>query len=60
MYAYSQVGGFNSATYGFASAYYWSSTQFNNSFAEDHEMGNDIANIASKSSGVRVRPIRAF
>ena len=60
MYTYSQVGGFNAATYGFASDTYWSSSQSAVGDAWYQDLGNGIANNATKNDAVRVRPVRTF
>jgi len=67
MWLYSQVGGFNTATYGFASGiandYYWSSSQYSAGFGgfawyQELDSGNQFG--ASNSISHRARPIRAF
>ena len=51
---------FSSGTYGFASDYYWSSSQFSASFAWIQHLLNGNRNVDYKSSSLRVRPVRAF
>ena len=60
MWLYSQVVGFNTATYGFASAGYWSSSQNGASGAwyQVLDGGNQLG--ADKGIPLRVRPVRAF
>ena len=60
MWLYSQVVGFNTATYGFASGRYWSSSQFTagNARLQYLDYGNQ-SNVA-KDGLLRVRPVRAF
>jgi hypothetical protein len=60
MYTYSRVGGFNTATYGFASVLYWSSSQFNSGDAWSQNLDNGNQNFDFKSETLRVRPVRAF
>ena len=60
MYTYSMVGGFKAATYGFASDTYWSSSQSSVGDAWYQDLGNGIANNATKNDTVRVRPVRTF
>ena len=55
-----QNGTFASGTYGFASDYYWSSSQFSASFAWIQHLLNGNRNVDYKSSSLRVRPVRAF
>ena len=45
---------------GFASAYYWSSTEYNNNYAWDQFFGNGNQNTTNKTSSDYVRAIRAF
>ena len=60
MYTYSLVGGFNSATYGFASVIYWSSSQYATDAAwlQKVDFGNQSND--TKNNSLRVRPVRAF
>ena len=60
MYTYSLVGGFNSATYGFAGGDYWSSSQINSNRAwyQNVVIGSQIDGL--KNFTLRVRPVRAF
>ena len=60
MWLYSQVVGFNTAAYGFASAFYWSSSQngATNAWAQSLDFGNK--NGVVKATTLRVRPVRAF
>ena len=60
MYTYSLVGGFNTATYGFAGVSYWSSSQFDASSAWNKDFGNGGQGDAGKGNPLRVRPVRAF
>ena len=60
MYTYSLVGGFNSATYGFPSGQYWSSSQANTNDAWYQNVDYGNQNDGSKASTLRVRPVRAF
>ena len=60
MYAYSQVAGFNTATYGFASDFYWSSSQASAANAWYHDFIDDKQTLAAKFVTLRVRPVRAF
>ena len=63
MWLYSQVGGFNTATYGFASDDYWSSSQFSASSAWNQSLANGAqfgAGGLKSFTSVRVRPIRSF
>jgi hypothetical protein len=60
MYTYSLVGGFNTATYGFASADYWGSSQVAANFAWDQGLSDGSQNHATKNLTLRVRPVRAF
>ena len=60
MWLYSQVVGFNTATYGFASDFYWSSSQFNLDTAWYHDFIDDKQTLAAKFVTLRVRPVRAF
>ena len=61
MWSYSQVGGFNTATYGFETTRsYWSSSQSDTSKAWAYDVQLDGTNNASKANSYRVRPIRAF
>lgn len=45
---------------GFASFYYWSSTEFDNNFARDQDFANGFQFRSSKVSTFRVRAVRAF
>jgi len=61
MWLYSQVVGFNTATYGFASDYYWSSSQRTADGAWLQDLGNGYQNVVDfKFDSLRVRPVRAF
>ena len=60
MYTYSQVGGFNAATYGFASGAYWTSSQVNPYLAFAQNMSFGTQTPETKSSSLPVRPVRAF
>jgi hypothetical protein len=61
MWLYSQVGGFNTATYGLASALYWSSTQLSSNTAQGQNFINGSPYPDPKNSlSLRVRPVRAF
>ena len=60
MYNYSLVTGFPTATYGFASDYYWSSSQDGSNDAWSQILSNGYPNYDSKSNTRRVRPVRAF
>jgi hypothetical protein len=60
MYLYSRVVGFDAATYGFASDYYWSSSQDSNWIAEKQGFGDGDQSTDYKDESLRVRPIRAF
>jgi len=62
MWLYSQVTGFNTATYGFASDGYWSSSQDSTPTAWYQLLGDGGAysGVAGKPSPLRVRPVRAF
>ena len=60
MFTYSQVGGFNTATYGFVSASYWTSSQFSATNAWRQGGGSGYPGNPGKSTQLRVRPIRAF
>ena len=60
MWLYSQVVGFNTATYGFASDYYWSSSQSNAYGAWAQDLGSGGQVNGDKDVPVRVRPVRAF
>jgi hypothetical protein len=56
----SQNGTFAIGAYGFASAYYWSSSQYDASGTRTQNWTVGGQNGASKSGTLRVRPIRAF
>ena len=60
MWLYSQVVGFNTATYGFASDYYWSSSQFVANFAWVQGLDDGSQIGGNKRLPLRVRPVRAF
>ena len=61
MWLYSQVVGFNTATYGFASGFYWSSSQFSTNGAWYQNLGVGGQNPALKrTTTLLVRPVRAF
>ena len=45
---------------GFASAYYWSSTEYNNHFAWEQNFGEGNQNFYNKNTTNRVRAVRAF
>ena len=60
MWLYSQVVGFNTATYGFASGFYWGSSQGNAVSAWIQDLGNGSQGVGGKASALRVRPVRAF
>ena len=63
MYTYSLVGGFNSATYGFSSGAYWSSSQYialTPPTAWAQIFGTGFQGHGDKSIPFSVRPIRAF
>ena len=60
MWLYSQVVGFNTATYGFASAIYWSSSQYDAYDAWAQYLGTGAQGNGGKANPVRVRPVRAF
>jgi hypothetical protein len=61
MWLYSQVGGFNTATYGLASVLYWSSTQLSSNTAQGQNFINGSPYPDPKNSlSLRVRPVRAF
>jgi hypothetical protein len=45
---------------GFASAYYWSSTEYNNDFAWKQDFGDGSQNYYGKNLTHRVRAVRAF
>ena len=55
-----QNGAFAAGTYGFASDYYWSSSQSTASLAWGQYFGGGSQDGVSKSSPRRVRPVRAF
>ena len=59
MYTYSLVGGFNSATYGFARDGYWSSTQ-RTTYTVCYQPFDGGYHANYKDSTRRVRPVRAF
>jgi hypothetical protein len=61
MWLYSQVPGFNTATYGWvASDFYWSSSQLAANFAWFQNFDDGYQNLNTKTSPRRVRPVRAF
>ena len=60
MWLYSQVGGFNTATYGFAGDFYWSSSQGGAGHAWYQKVGSGSQYSATKGATLRVRPVRAF
>jgi len=60
MYTYSLVGGFNTATYGFASGFYWSSSQSGTDTAWSRNLDNGNQYNDYKKSTLLVRPVRAF
>jgi len=60
MYTYSLVGGFDTARYGFASDFYWSSSQNFAHLAWYQYLDNGGQSDATKSNLHRVRPVRAF
>ena len=60
MTTYSLVGGFNTATYGFASDGYWSSSQGTADLAWAQYGVNGSQFGGDKSDALRVRPVRAF
>ena len=60
MYTYSRVSGFDTLTYGFASAWYWSSSQIGPSDAWAQYLGDGNQYAGDKSYALRVRPVRAF
>ena len=60
MYTYSLVGGFNTATYGFASDAYWSSSQTIAVSAWFQDLVNGDQDDGDKVNALRVRPVRAF
>jgi hypothetical protein len=64
MYLYSQVAGFDTATYGFATDRYWSSSQQDGEDAPFEGQRLDFLNgdqgVDGKDNPLRVRPIRAF
>jgi hypothetical protein len=60
MWLYSQDGGFNTATYGFASGIYWSSSQNAASNAWSQYLDDGYQDYDSKGKSLRVRPVRAF
>jgi hypothetical protein len=60
MFTYSQAGGFNTATYGFASASYWTSSQYSATNAWRQGGSSGYQANTGKSTQLRVRPIRAF
>ena len=55
-----QNGTFAAGTYGFASVYYWSSSQFSSNDARDQFFDNGYRNLGTKANALRVRPVRAF
>ena len=60
MYSYSLVGGFNTATYGFASDVYWSSSQSAATTAWLQNFVNGTAISDAKAYSLRARPVRSF
>jgi hypothetical protein len=60
MYTYSLVGGFNAATYGFDSNYYWSSSQDVQGGAWLQGFVPDGQVVGFEGNPLRVRPVRAF
>ena len=60
MYSYSLVGGFNTATYGFASDVYWSSSQSAATTAWLQNFVNGTAISDAKAYSLRDRPVRSF
>jgi len=62
MYLYSQVVGFDTATYGFANSKYWSSSQDSTdtdaAWDQNFSVGDQIADYKDVRYGVR--PVRAF
>jgi hypothetical protein len=60
MYNYSLVTGFPTATYGFASDNYWSSSQNAAIVAWNQVFGNGSQQGVGKGLPLRVRPVRAF
>ena len=51
---------FSSGTYGFASDYYWSSSQFDANYAWPQALTDGRQRYDTKNSTLRVRPVRAF
>ncbi len=60
MWLYSRVTGFNTATYGFASGLYWSSSQGGAFFAWGQGLADGVQVPGGKVNALRVRPVRAF
>jgi len=60
MYTYSLVGGFNTATYGFASGDYWSSSQIAQNTAWTQGLVGGSPDFDFKGDALPVRPVRAF
>ena len=60
MYTYSLVGGFNTATYGFANTFYWSSYQIAAATAWIQNLVSGGQGSSIKTNTMRVRPVRAF
>ena len=56
----SQDGTFSTGTYGFASAFYWSSSQNTANFAWGQNLVSGGQNDVAKGGLLRVRPVRAF
>ena len=55
-----QNGAFAAGTYGFASVYYWSSSQSDANYALAQLFANGSQSNFSKNGPLRVRPVRAF
>ena len=55
-----QTGAFAAGTYGFASVYYWSSSEYNSNRAWTRSFDNGNQDDGNKASSLRVRPVRAF
>jgi hypothetical protein len=51
---------FTGGAYGFASDYYWSSSQYDGGNAVEQSLGSGSQTLRGKGSALRVRPIRAF